>query len=584
MIGGKRLRDAWRGRRDAGVMRAMLVSLGLLGALGGWAASARAATVEGEIITIPALGPRDGAVAVALPEGWVYVAGGWGERTPGDAFSPTSAELFSPSARTFADITPKLAVPRVYAGAALLADGRVIVVGGGGALGDGAQYKSSEIFNRAAGTYAAGPAMSVARQAAFAGALPDGRVLVAGGFPVGPLNPPLSSAEVLDAAATAFTPAAAQLSPGRGVGSTAQLPDGRLLLAGGLTDGGLSEYSARIDLFDPVTGTFTQTGDLTTPRVGAAAAPLPDGSGRVLIAGGYTPGGLSRTVELFDPATGTSTALQAELARPRALGVAAPLPDGTVLITGGVGDGGGYALPVTTAELFVPGPRARVSGGAFGDVTAGRTSATQTLVVQNLGAQVLTFPSAPQLAGADPGDFTIGRDGCRLARLAFRQSCTIELAFTPGAGGQRSATLTLGSNASAPASVELTGNGVPASVAPAGVAGPTGPAGAAGPTGPAGAQGPPGPAGAAGARGPAGRDARVTCTAKRVKLKTRITCAVKLSATRATARLTRGRLVIARGRTSAGRVTLTTWLRPRAGNYTLRIGRKILVVRLAGRS
>jgi hypothetical protein len=69
-----------------------------------------------------------------------------------------------------------------------------------------------------------------------------------------------------------------------------------------------------------------------------------------------------------------------------------------------------------------------------------------------------------------------------------------------------------------------------------------------------------------------------------VKQRTRITCTVKLSPTSAAARLTRGRAVIARGRLASGRVTLTTALRPRAGTYTLRVGRTSLPVRLTVRA
>jgi hypothetical protein len=58
------------------------------------------------------------------------------------------------------------------------------------------------------------------------------------------------------------------------------LPDGRVLVAGGaFTDG-----RASAELYDPVTGTWTPTGSMTTGRLAFAATLLPDG--RVLVAGG----------------------------------------------------------------------------------------------------------------------------------------------------------------------------------------------------------------------------------------------------------------------------------------------------------
>ena len=48
---------------------------------------------------------------------------------------------------------------------------------------------------------------------------------------------------------------------------------------------------------------------MTAARYGAVAAPLPDGD--VLIAGGYSQLGFLSSAEVFDPSTGTFTALPA---------------------------------------------------------------------------------------------------------------------------------------------------------------------------------------------------------------------------------------------------------------------------------
>ncbi len=86
------------------------------------------------------------------------------------------------------------------------------------------------------------------------------------------------------------------------------LPNGKVLVAGGF-DGTFSMSSA--ELYDPVSGTWTPTGDLATERESHTATLLP--SGQVHIAGGITAGtdyivGILASAELYDPVSGTWTA------------------------------------------------------------------------------------------------------------------------------------------------------------------------------------------------------------------------------------------------------------------------------------
>lgn len=98
---------------------------------------------------------------------------------------------------------------------------------------------------------------------------------------------------------------------------------------------------------------------MTTPRAFASASPLPNGE--VLIAGGTNSGASLRlaSAELFDPATGTFSAQGVgEMTTGRMTAAAAPLPDGDVLIAGGAGAAG----ELSSAELFVFPPSALPSG------------------------------------------------------------------------------------------------------------------------------------------------------------------------------------------------------------------------------
>ncbi len=127
------------------------------------------------------------------------------------------------------------------------------------------------------------------------------------------------------------------------------------VLAGMLSGVGPRAPSARLTASAAAVST-----ELHTARFGAVAAPLP--GGEVLIAGGLDHASNSnkvrkslRTAELFNPANDTFTALPAtkrtELHTMRFQAVAAPLPDGQVLIAGGTQS---YGTGLRTAELFDP--------------------------------------------------------------------------------------------------------------------------------------------------------------------------------------------------------------------------------------
>jgi hypothetical protein len=170
---------------------------------------------------------------------------------------------------------------REGAAAAPLSDGRVLVAGGDG--------KSAEIFDPATNTFSSAGvgSMSVPRQGAVAAPLPDGRVLVAGGFLDNGAT--VSSAEVFNPATRKFSSAGiGSMSVSRYEAVAAPLPDGRVLVAGGILDNGALYqcYLSSAEVFDPTTNSFSSAGigSMSRPRADAAAAPLPDG---VLVAGGF---------------------------------------------------------------------------------------------------------------------------------------------------------------------------------------------------------------------------------------------------------------------------------------------------------
>jgi RTX calcium-binding nonapeptide repeat (4 copies)/Kelch motif len=123
--------------------------------------------------------PRTAAVAASLPDGRVLVAGGsYSDSSGGHRLS--SAEVFDPATGSFSP-TGSMSVPRTAAVAAPLPD-RVLVAGGFKFDVNGQVLSSAEVFNPAPNTFSSAGigSMSVPREYAAAAPLPDGRVLVAG--------------------------------------------------------------------------------------------------------------------------------------------------------------------------------------------------------------------------------------------------------------------------------------------------------------------------------------------------------------------------------------------------------------------
>jgi WD40 repeat protein len=109
------------------------------------------------------------------------------------------------------------------------------------------------------------------------------------------------------------------------------LPDGKVLIAGGMRRN--QDFYKSAELYDPATGKFQLTGEMSIGRVGLIAVLLK--TGKVLVAGGWVMGhGTTDSAELYDPATGKFTVI-AKMTIRRGQPSATLLPDGDVLIVGG---------------------------------------------------------------------------------------------------------------------------------------------------------------------------------------------------------------------------------------------------------
>ena len=243
----------------------------------------------------------------------------------------------------------EMSTPRQGHTATLLEDGRVLVAGGS----DGRHaLATAEIFDPRAGSWQVAGEMAGPRVNHHAVLLPGGRVLVAGGQydDAGPGAAPLATTEVYDPGANTWAPAGS-LHAARSTGFTMnRLPDGRVLLAGGV---GATGILAEAELFDPRTGAWTVAPPMSVPRWAHAATLL--ASGLLLVTGGHTGKGIfdSDSVassELFDPGTGAWQRV-APLTQGRGGHVIAATHNGA-LVAGGFQLQGGGGFTPRTSEYY----------------------------------------------------------------------------------------------------------------------------------------------------------------------------------------------------------------------------------------
>ncbi|MFM2141578.1 MAG: Bifunctional hemolysin/adenylate cyclase precursor [Verrucomicrobiota bacterium] len=122
-------------------------------------------------------------------------------------------------------------------------------------------------------------------------------------------------------------------------------------------------------------------------------------------------------------------------------------------------------LGAPSPEIAVEQPAATnlISGSAsisFGTRPAGNASAAKVFTIRNTGDAELTL-TAPAVSGGNAGDFAVNNTGLLLTVPAAGQT-TFSVIFTPGGGGARTTTLSIGNNDAneSPFTIALTGSGL----------------------------------------------------------------------------------------------------------------------------
>lgn len=242
--------------------------------------------------------PRATHALVRSSEGTILAIGGCVIDGCQAGAASGTVDVFSPDGRRLLS-TGTLLARRLGAQAAALPDGRVLVLGG---WVGGSASATTEIFDPRTGESLAGPAMLGPRDSATVVVLADGKVLIAGGSDGSGLR---ADAEIFDPTTSRLT-SVGLLNQARSGATGTLLRDGRVLIVGGGKSVSPNRQAlASAELFDPAARKFARAGSLKQGRYKHGAIALP--SGDVLIMGGSDERdyeGKLRSVERYDVANG----------------------------------------------------------------------------------------------------------------------------------------------------------------------------------------------------------------------------------------------------------------------------------------
>ena len=218
--------------------------------------------------------PRSSHIAVLLNNGRILLAGGVGT---GWTFL-ADAEVYDPASNTFTKIG-NMTTARESHTATLLKDGSVLIAGGHrGRRSAITIYRSAEIYNPANNTFTAAADLTVKRHKHDAALLDDGRVLIVGGSDERDSKGAYATVEIYNPKTKTFAKIGEMKSSRYKLqGTSVLLKNGKILIAGGAN---------RAEVFNPAKNAFeVADGKFETIRLFATATLLPNG--QVLIVGGY---------------------------------------------------------------------------------------------------------------------------------------------------------------------------------------------------------------------------------------------------------------------------------------------------------
>ncbi len=260
---------------------------------------------------------QQGFTATLLNDRKVLIVGG--------IFAQQQAELFNPQTNTF-EATGNLNHVHSFHTATLLPDGRVLIAGG-----QDQQiiqtHSVCEIYDPSTGTFTLTDTLKDHRSSHESILLPNGKILISGGIQT--TSPgfgiTLNSCELYNPINGTFSYTQNLLQPREGHEITL-LKNEKVLVTGG------AYYESAGEIFDPQTETWTLTGQMTVQRRSYHTATRIY-NGKVLLAGGNI-SYITAKAELYDPSTNSFSEIDSMITA-RQQHTATLLHDGSVFVTGG---------------------------------------------------------------------------------------------------------------------------------------------------------------------------------------------------------------------------------------------------------
>jgi len=244
--------------------------------------------------------------------------------------------------------TGNLNTARRWLSGILLKNGKVLI--SGGEQDSGVPYYTSEIFDPSTSTWTTTGSLNTSRRHHLTVMLSNGRAITVGGVG-GVTDDILSTSEIYDPQLGTWTITGTLLG-GANYGARylfdlVALNNGKALAIGGNNNIGTVKYLSSAQLYDPATGTWSNTGNLNTSRRNFAATVLLNG--KVLVNGGRNTLTNLSSSEIYDPLTGSWQSV-GNLSFGRRGHSSVLLSNGRVLTTGGTNG----VITHSSAELFNP--------------------------------------------------------------------------------------------------------------------------------------------------------------------------------------------------------------------------------------